>query len=266
MPQISQCPECGKRLRIPEERMATVVKCRGCGQRFRAAEAAGPDGLRRSSAVRKKRTHENDSVDEDLCTAPAHDLMPRRKSGRRNGAMQPFLRRWLIACGVILALAALVGAGGFFSEALALAACLICGTVVLCCAMAGTVWMALDLGRENFFLGLGVLFMPAIGLGLAFRNKGPALRGAVVFASAVPPTLLMGLMVLVFRPMYDGSGRQAANAARCQDLLHRMDDQFGPNTPVVSVTMRVASRPGGLDGVESQGEVLLGQFKSYVPG
>jgi predicted PurR-regulated permease PerM len=126
--------------------------------------------------------------------------------------------------------------------------------------------MAIDLGRENVLLGVCVVLVPAVGPVVSFMKKGPAMRGAVVFVSMLAPGLLLGLMLLVFLPKYSGAGQQAVQTAKWKDLMHQLDSQVRPETPVVTVTVNVASRPGSLTGIQPKCEALLSPFKSYVKG
>lgn len=150
---------------------------------------------------------------------------PTKKKPAASGSLQRFLRPWLIACVVVLTVAVLFAVGGLFSETLAIIASMICVVAIVGCLLAGTVWMAIDLGKENVLLGLGVLLVPVAGPAVSFAKKGPALRGAAVFMSMLAPLLLLGLMLLVFWPMYPG--RQAAQTANWEELMHPMDSQVG---------------------------------------
>ncbi len=245
MSHICQCPECGKSLRIPDEKAAAIVKCPQCGSKFRAGAP-------------------HDDVEAD-------ELLPRpRKSSRKKsfkvGSLQPFLRRWLMACSIVLVVAALFGIAGLFSEVLAIVASVICVVAIISCLLAGRIWMAIDLGKDSLPLGILAFLVPIAGVIVSFQKKGPALRGAVVFVSMVAPTVLLGLMLLVFYPKYSGTGQKAAQTAKWEDLMQQLDSHVRPETPVVTVTIRVASRPGGLDNIQPQCEALLSGYKSYVPG
>jgi hypothetical protein len=79
-------------------------------------------------------------------------------------------------------------------------------------------------------------------------------------------SVLLGLMLLVYLPKYTGAGQRAAQTATWVDLMHKLDGQVRPETPVVTVALRVAARPGSLNGLQPGCEALLLPFKSYVPG
>lgn len=243
MSRAVRCPECAAPVRRAPEQGGAVIRCPQCGARFRVAGGSDDDA--------------------DL---PAPARKPRKKSAARGGDIRPFLRRWSIACGVVLGAASVCGVGGLFSEPLAIAATAICILALIGCGVAGAIWMAIDLAQENVPWAVITVLFPAAGPVFAFQSKGPARRGAVVFVSMLAPTLLLGLMTLVFYPKYSGAGRQAAHTARWEDLMRQLDKQLQPDSPVVSVTMNVASRPGALTGLEPKCEALLRQFQCYVPG
>ncbi len=266
MSQTSQCPECGKSLRIPDEKATAVVKCPQCGAKFRASEASA-DSPRRDGVSGKRRVQEETPSDDDFDALPTRTRkQTKKKKSSASGSLQPFLRRWLIACGIVLAITAIIGVVGMFNEPVAMTASMICVVAIVGCALVGSIWMAMDLGKESAWLAVGSLLMPAIGLVWAFQKKSPARRGAVVFVSSLAPLLLLGLMLLVFYPKYTGAGQRGRQTANWEDLMRQMDSKVTPETPVVTVTVRVASNPGGLDGIEPRCEALLRPYKSYVQG
>ncbi len=243
MSYIFPCPHCGKSIRIPAEKSAKVVKCPSCGNKFRAAAEFAEDEL--------------------------HEFPPRaRQPTKRKSAvhLQPFLRRWMMACGIVLGIAALIGIGGLYSEVLAITATAICIAGIVICLLTGRIWMAIDLGRDRLLYGIIAFIVPVAGVVLSFQRKGPSLRGAVVFVSVLAPTILCGLMLLVFYPKYTPTGQRATQTAKWEDLMRQLDNQVRPETPTVTVTVRVASRPGSLDGIQPRCEALLSPYKSYVPG
>lgn len=240
----SQCPECGKSLRIPDEKAGAMVKCRTCGVKFRAAVES----------------------DEDVDLPPPRSRKSSRKKSAASGALQPFLRRWLIAVGVVLALTLILGIVGLSSEILALTASMVCVVTIIGCLLTGTIWMVIDLAKEDGKAALLAALMPPAGAMMSFQRKSPARRGAIVFVSMVAPTLLLGLMLLFFLPKYTGAGKRGVQTAKWEDLMRQMDSKVTPETPVVTVTVRVASNPGGLDGIEPRCEALLRPHKSYVHG
>lgn len=248
-------------LRIPDEKVAAVVKCPQCGAKFRASEASA-DRPRRVGASSDRRVEEDDDTD----APPSRSRKQTKRKSSASASLQPFLRRWLIACGIVLAVTAIIGVVGLFSEPVAMTASVICIVAIIGCALAGSIWMAIDLGKESPWLAVGSLLMPAVGLVWAFQKKSPARRGAVVFVSLVAPTLLLGLMLLFFLPKYTGAGQRGRQTANWGDLMRQMDSRVTPDTPVVTVTVRVASNPGSLDGIEPKCEALLRPFKSYVQG
>lgn len=245
MPQAVQCPHCFARLRVPDERIGQTLKCPSCKERFESAPSLDDPG--------------------DAFSLPKKSKRKKKKSARK-ASLQPFLNRWLIAVGITLAIAFLIGIGGMFSEPLAMVATGICVVAMLLCLFGGQVWMAIDLGRENIGKGvLSFLFAPA-GLVMAYQDGGPARRGAVVFASMVAPLALLGLMLLVYLPKYDPATRQANRADRWEDLIRRMESSTAADAPIVDTIVAVSSRPGSLDGIEPRCEELLSKFPSYVAG
>jgi predicted Zn finger-like uncharacterized protein len=245
MPTSQQCPKCDASLRVSSGTAAKTVKCLSCGTRFRVSA-------------------DTDDASDDL--APPRRSRSRTRKSSVAGHLQPFLKRWAIACGIVLSLATLLGIGGLFSEPVAIAATVVCVVAILGCMFAGTVWMAVDLGKENVLLGVAVILLPVAGPALAYHKKGPALRGAIVFVSTLAPCALVGLMLLVFLPKYAPHGTQASRTAKWEDLMHQMDKHLRPDSPTVAVTLTVASRPGELDSLEPKCEALLRRFQSYVPG
>lgn len=242
MSHVTQCPACSKSLRLPEEKVGTTVRCPSCGEKFRAREV------------------EQEPEEHEPRTAR---LRSRKSTG--TGSLSRFLRPWLIACGGFMALALILTVAGIFSEPMALVASFFCIAGILGCILAGTIWTAIDLGRESLPHALLVICFPAAGPILAFQKKGPALRGAVVFASSVAPLLLVGLILLTLRPLHQGQGPWG-RTAKWGNLVRQMDARVKPDTPVLEATIHVASRPGSLDGIEPRCESLLTQFKCYVPG
>jgi hypothetical protein len=79
MPQIVSCPDCGRKLRVPDHLLGKNVKCPGCGQKFPAEAAEAPEEepaparARRDSAAYKtadddapkSRGRRTEPVDED---------------------------------------------------------------------------------------------------------------------------------------------------------------------------------------------------------
>lgn len=267
MSRISQCSGCGKPLRIPAEKAAAVVKCPKCGIKFRPSGKPTGRHPRRDLAPNDHAAQDHADFEEACETLPSHSRKSMRTKGSaRSGKLQPFLGRWLIACGIVLTVATLFAVGGMFSETLAIIASVICVVAMLGCLVTGTVWTAIDLGKESILLGISVVLVPVIGPAVAFQKRGPAPRGAVVVTSMIAPTLLLGLLLLVYYPKYTGAGQQTVRTAKWDDLMRRMDDQVVPETQVATVTIRVASRPGSLEGIEPKCEVLLTPFRSYVQG
>jgi DNA-directed RNA polymerase subunit RPC12/RpoP len=256
MSSIHRCPGCGRALRVRQEKVGKVVACPACGARSRVSGDA--------SAIQSSVRGGSDAG--GVPALPGGLRSASKKKSKSAKTMQPFLRRWFTACGAVLGIAAVLGFAGLFWEPPALAASFICVVAILVCALAGTIWMVVDFGRRSVPLGIAVFLLPPIGLGLAFRDKGPARRGATVYASAIAPLLLLGLMLLAFLPRYTSEGRRAADANRWENLIRRMDDQLQPDTPTVSVTYSVSSQPGGLEGLEPIAESALSQFRCYVRG
>lgn len=260
MSRIHHCPGCRAALRVPEAKVGKVVACPACGTKSRASAIAG-DGADTDGAA-----NAGSAPLRQVAAPPRRGRAGMAKPATGRATLRPFLQRWLTACGGVLAVAALLGAAGLVWEPPAMAASLICCAAIVCCTLAGTVWMAVDFGRGNVPLGLAVLLMPPIGIGLAFRDRGPARRGAVVYASSLAPAALLGLMLLAFLPRYTGAGQRAAQADGWEDLILQLDGRLRPDTPTVSVTYSVASRPGEMNGLGQEGERLLSRFKCYVPG
>lgn len=244
MPFSCQCPECGKLLKIPDEKSGAMVKCPECSGKFRAEADELPEAA--PMAARQKKSS--------------------RKKSVSSGAFPAFLNRWLIATGIVMALVVVLGVIGLSSEPAALAASLICVAAILGCVFGGVVWMVIDLAREDRQTAMMAAFFPPIGVMKSFQQKGPSQRGATVFLTMLIPTVVLGLMLLVFYPKYVGEGRRAAQAGNWQNLMNQLDSKVGPDSPVVSATIKVASNPGSLTGLEPRCEELLRPHKSYVQG
>lgn len=244
-----ECPECAKSLRVSDEKANSMVKCPQCGAKFRATDDS------------------SDSSDgDDHLARPNRSRKGTKSKSSTFGGLQPFLHRWLMVCAISSALIVVVALGGLFSEILAISASLMCVAAILVCSLVGSIWMAVDLGKESIALALSSVVMPPVGLVTAFQNRSPARRGAIVFASMLVPTILLGLMLLVFYPKYAAPRQRGAQSNNWENLIHQMDNQMTAETPVVTAKLTVAARPGSLDGLQPQCEVLLQQFKSYVTG
>ncbi|MEW4528058.1 MJ0042-type zinc finger domain-containing protein [Maioricimonas sp. JC845] len=257
MSQVCQCPQCSARLRIPDAKRGQAVKCPKCGTRFRAGQEP-QDEL------------DEPWLDDDLSADDYGELpdVPQRKAKkktRRSGDLQPFLRQWLTACGVIAAVTILLAIGGLFSEPVAIAATAICVVWSIGCVLGGHIWIAIDLGKESALKAIAAMFVPFYALATSMQKR-PPMKGGIVIVSVVAPTILLGLMLLVFRPMYVGDAKQAARARNWKSMIHRMESNTPADAPVVTARFRVASRPGSLDNLQPRCEQLLSQFDSYVPG
>ena len=60
MPQIIECPECGRKLRVQDNLLGRKVKCPGCETTF---TATGPDEEDEAPVVRRRRPAEDDMDD-----------------------------------------------------------------------------------------------------------------------------------------------------------------------------------------------------------
>ncbi|MFG0333921.1 MAG: MJ0042-type zinc finger domain-containing protein [Maioricimonas sp. JB049] len=258
MSDVQLCPQCQARLRIPDEKAGQSVKCPKCGTRFRAGSNTSQDEF-------DEPWMQDDRGDDQYGELPG---APQRKAGktpRRTGNLQPFLRRWLIACGILAAISILLAVGGLFSEPVAIAATAVCVVWSIGCILGGHIWIAIELGRESALKALAAMTVPFYALVTAMQRK-PPLKGGVVMGSVVAPTVLLGLMMLVFGPMYTGEGQRAARARSWDDMIRRMESNTPVDAPIVAATIYVASRPGSLDNLQPRGERLLSRFDSYVPG
>jgi len=182
--------------------------------------------------------------------------------------------RLLPVHGVILGLAVLLIVGGFFSRYASLAAAGVLGVAAVACIVTGRIWMAVDICRRSVGLGLAALLVPAVGVAVSFRDRGRSMRGAITLISCLVPTLLLGLVVLLFAP--GDSGRPAfgpgapSKAMRPEawaDIIEKAEKDLADDSPVVTVNLKVTARgPGSVETLASEGERLLGRFPSYVAG
>ncbi|QDU36840.1 hypothetical protein Mal4_11400 [Maioricimonas rarisocia] len=258
MSHVNQCPQCQARLRIPEERAGQAVKCPKCGTRFRT-EGKPPQEEFDEPWL------EDDFGDEEYGDLPDVPQKKTKKKPRRTGSLQPFLRQWLTACAILAAVSILLAVGGLFSEPVAIAATAVCIVWSLGCILGGHFWIAIELGKESALKALAALTVPFYALATAMSRK-PPMKGGIVMASVIAPTVLLGLMMLAFKPMYTGEGRRAARARSWDDMIHRMESNTPANASIVNATVYVASRPGSLDNLQPRAEQLLTRFDSYVPG
>ena len=141
MPEIVSCPDCGRKLRVPDDLLGRNVKCPGCGKKF-LADAGGPDDRRSAVAPRydevpplpdyddrptpRRRRDYEDEGDYDYPERRRDVVEPSRGEIRqgwervRMGINLVIIAMWVGIGGIALVLAAgllltLFGAFSFFS-------------------------------------------------------------------------------------------------------------------------------------------------------
>jgi hypothetical protein len=72
MPELIQCPECGRKLKVPETLQGKSVKCPGCQAVFTATFGAGEDAEEEEIPTAKRRAPEPEEEDEE-------EARPRKK-------------------------------------------------------------------------------------------------------------------------------------------------------------------------------------------
>lgn len=128
MPELVSCPQCDRRLRVPDSLLNRTVKCPGCGQAFTATAAAArpivedavidePPRRAESEAFTDRRPGEGDEEerrprrrqpDSDL-DDDDHDDRPRRRRRRRSAAAESMVMGPAIALLVIGGLGLVAG-------------------------------------------------------------------------------------------------------------------------------------------------------------
>ena len=76
MPQIVSCPDCNRKLRVPDDLLGKKVKCPGCGQKFLAEAAEAPEDARPRAAVTARLDDEPPRRRTDA------DVAPKSRRGR----------------------------------------------------------------------------------------------------------------------------------------------------------------------------------------
>ena len=115
MPEIIACPECARKLRVPEDLLGQLVKCPTCGQTFTAELSAPPPGPARpyeadpppttpDEAPPPRRRAEREDWDE------ADEEYPRRRRRRVRRDAVPHRGTLILVLGILsLVLCGLLG-------------------------------------------------------------------------------------------------------------------------------------------------------------
>lgn len=167
-----------------------------------------------------------------------------------------------------MAIATLLSLGGLYSQNVALGVAIMLVVACLIMAVVGRTWMSLDIGKENTLLGVASFFIPLVGVAISARDKGPSLRGAIVYGSLIAPALLGVIVAQTFGP--GSGGRRAADAvdraARAKGFIQQLELGIADDAPVNSSTLKVLMLPRERAGLEAEYEALLTEFPSYVRG
>lgn len=276
MPQLTRCPQCDKGLKIPDSKAGALVKCPKCGEKFRAPSGESAPNPRRQRSAGRSRSRDNSEYDEE--DSNPYQSPPSRRKGSAKRAekfeVAAFVRKVALVVGGICALSVLFAVGGLFAEVSAIIATVILVVACLGCVLVGRFWIAFDLLKENVGQGLAALFIPAVGLALAMMKKGRLLRGAIVYGGAIPPLLLLGLMLLVFNPMYNSRGgagggtpSKAMNPDSWADIIRTRESTVPADAATSTINARITAVRGDTSqDVASKGEGLLSQFALYEAG
>lgn len=266
MARVIRCPNCEASLKIPAEMAGSGVRCRSCGHKFRVPE----------KSTRKRAKPADDEYDEydEYAEQDAAAARSRSRSGRRRkkkpsknaNPLHSFLRPWLIACGAVMGVTLLIGLGGLASEIVAMVASGICVAAAIGCVLVGRTWMSIDLGKESMLQGVASFFIPLVGVALTVANRGPSMRGLVVYVSAIAPALLGLAMVSIYERSYTGAGRAAVRVENATDMINKLEEKIGPDAPVKTGRLKVISNTGEMPNLQAKCEPLLSQFDSYVTG
>lgn len=265
MPRIVQCPSCEKKLKVPDERLGTAIKCPGCGKPFKTKK---PKPAMPSS---------DDEFDDLLSDGSGDNALPPRpgtaSKGSRKGkartktaSIQPFVRKWFVGVGIYTAIAAVVTLGGFASEPVAMAATVLWIIGMVGFLVAGWIWTTTDHFQDETWKGLVTIFLAPVGFGLAIRDRGPALRGTIVAFSSLLPALLGLGSAHLFKSKYTGEGRAAARAASVEARLEQLEKKIAPNDPVETVTFKLSGNLAGRPTFASDADSILSEYSMYVPG
>lgn len=262
-----ECPECGKSLKVPDSKRGATVRCPACQAKFRIPELKEP---RRPNHPRERDSRRSRSRQE----RPGPGSRSSRLTPSDSFDTKAFIKRLLPVHGAVLGLSTLLIIGGFFSAYSSLAAAGLLIVAAIGCIITGRVWMAIDIGRRSVGIGIAALLVPAVGVVYAFRKKGPPMRGAITLISCLAPTLLLGLVVLLFAPGENGRpafGPRSPSTAQSPETWARMIEQAELNltddSPIITANLKITLRPGGsIDDLAARGDSLLQRFPSYVPG
>lgn len=255
MPRVIQCPSCQKKLRIPDERLGTAIKCPGCGKAIKTKPAASPDD------------EFDDLLPDDAPPLPGRtaDSAGKRKARKNSSNFGPFTRKWFIGVGIYVAITIVVSLIGLASETIAMGATVLWIIGMVGFLTAGWIWATADHFRDELWKGLVSLFLSPIGFVLAIRDRTPALRGTIVAGTALIPALLGLGSTYVFKSKYTHEGRQATRAGVANSRLEALERNFDPNSPIEQVTFKLSGNLAKRPNFESEVDALLSEYAMYVP-
>lgn len=254
MAQAISCPHCQKSLRVPDDKIGARVKCPACGQPFRVELPTA------------------DNEFDELLESEPPPLARTAQRATRGAAsdsgypIKPFLKTWGTILGGIIALAVVIGLVGLAAEPAAMVSTGICVAAIIGCVAVGRIWMSIDLGREVVWKGLVSFFVPLVGLALTMKQRGPSMRGAVVYLSALAPAVVGLGLLLMFKPLYTAEGRAAARAETAEDRLRQLESRVDLSEPAESVTYSISGRLDDAGSIAGEIERLLSDYPMYVAG
>lgn len=300
-----KCPGCASRIRIPEGAAGRALRCSRCQQVFRVPAAGGGNTVAAAersdfSGPISRDATASSQVEQAVLRRPEMRskefvaMKPALGSGglfqryleeaerkrALNPSMRPFLRQLSVGLIVLSVLMAITFAIGLLFEPVAMAAVGIALAAMLGMLIAARVWLCIVTFREGSAIGWLCTLIPVFEVLYVNARRGPTLKPAVLFAAAWLP-LLLGLgMLLIYRPLYSGSGRTASHAARSaaqvnnlEKLIHETERRVAANPAdndgrleAQVVTLRVLNPHQADHSTAEKADTALRQFNHYIPG
>lgn len=187
--------------------------------------------------------------------------------------MRPFLIRWGIGLGIGTVLLTGLGLAGLAAEPVAMAASIVMIVAMVACLLAGQVWMAIAAARQHVLLGIGIFFVPMVGLVLGIIQKGRILRGAVIYVSCLVPAVLGMIFVGMYQSRYTPGGRAAARTAGLADsrpgleaMIRNTEATVAADAPLATAKFRYVQMGPNPPLTAAEGESILSPFQHYVKG
>lgn len=270
--------------------MPTAITCSGCGTRYQTKAEPGKQlncpKCQAVMVVPAELPDLGNDLPPDPLNVPAAPSGPgplgspaaprRRATGKPTGRarssggldpqLMPFIKKLIIGHALLAIPIILLGFGGFFSDAVALAAALVGTAAIVVLILTARIWFVVIAFGESTAYGLGSIFVPLFWSICLAKRIGKSQQAFALLVSALIPALLTLVILLVFSPQAK-SGRQAAksqaNAGRMKELILADEAKFPPTGEPKGVTFRV-SRVDSAQRFLREGETGLQQFKGYI--